>query len=125
MPQVYAATPADSNLAAHTIVKAFIRNPFNMYLYNLMADPDNPPAGTEEMMALRIAATMGTELVLVVDDGDMRCAGVALWTPPQPEPLGWGAWFSRQAGLIYYMVMSLYYGNRGLNKKVVFIMSSL
>lgn len=119
MPQVYAATPADVKDAAHTVVKAFIRDPFNAYFYNFMPDQSNPPWGTEEMMALNIHNNLLTDIVLVVDDGNRKCAGVALWTPPRFEPLGWierviKLIHSAYGGLMGY----LYYRNRGINRAV-------
>jgi hypothetical protein len=120
VPKVSVATSADVQLAAHTIVKAFTRDPFNVYLYNNMADQDHPPWGTEEMMALRIAYTMTTELVFVAHDGEDRCAGVALWAPPQPEPLGWGQWAAQTVTSVQARFACLYYGSRGMNRKVVF-----
>jgi hypothetical protein len=118
MAQVSVATPAHIKDAAHTIVQAFLGDPFNLYLYNYIADQDHPPWGTEEMMALRIWLTMVSELVLVVEDGDSRCAGVALWEPPQSEPLSWGVWARVTARSMYMRLACLYYGSRGVNLKV-------
>lgn len=119
MPQVYAATTADVKDAARTVVKAFIRDPFNAYFYNYMPDQSNPPWGTEEMMALNIRNNLLTDIVLVVDDENRKCAGVALWTPPRFEPLGWIEWsakliYSAYGGLMGYF----YYRNRGINRAV-------
>ena len=120
MPQVYNATPRDVKDAAHSIVKAFIRDPFNTYFYNLMQDPDNPPCGTEEMMAIHIYGNLLTDLVLVADDGDRRCAGVALWTPPRVHPIGWFEWGMKFLHAAYTHIMgSLYYTNRGMNRQVL------
>src|SRR5947199_9997606 len=92
MHQVYHATSADVKNSAHTVVKAFIRDPFNAYFYNLISDQDNPPRGTEEMMALNIHNNLLRDSVLVVDEGGRKCAGVALWTPPRFKPLAWIDW---------------------------------
>lgn len=120
MPQVYVATPAEVKDAAHTIVKAFIHDPFNAFFYNLMPDQSNPPRGTEEMMAIHIHNKTLTDLVLVVDDGDRKCAGVALWIPPRFEPLGWFEWGVKWIHSVYGGVMGhLYYRNRGINRQVV------
>jgi hypothetical protein len=126
MPQVYAATPADVRDAARTIVKAFIRDPFNAYFYNYIPDQSNPPWGTEEMMALNIRNNLLTDIVLVVDDGNRKCAGVALWTPPRFEPLGWIEWcakliYSAYGGLMGYF----YYRNRGINRAVCLFLIKL
>jgi hypothetical protein len=119
MPRVYTATPADVKYASHTVVKAFIRDPFNAYFYNLMADQANPPWGTEEMMAIHIQNKLFTDLVLVVDDDNRKCAGVALWTPPRREPLGWMEWGLKLLHSAYGDLMGyLYYRNRGVNRRV-------
>ena len=119
MPLVHAASSADVKDAAFTVVKAFIRDPFNTYFYNLVPDQMNPPWGTEEMMALNIHTYLLTDIVLVADDGSRKCAGVALWTPPRFEALGWIEWgvkllHSAYGGLMGY----LYYRNRGINREV-------
>jgi hypothetical protein len=120
MHRVYAATPNDVKNAAHTIVRAFIRDPFNAYFYNLMPDPDNPPRGTEEMMAINVYGNVLTDLVLVVDDGDRECAGVALWTPPRLGSLGWFEWGARWIHTVYGGFMDrFYYRNRGINRAVL------
>jgi hypothetical protein len=120
MPRVYCATPSDVKSAAHTVVKAFIRDPFNAYFYNLMADQGNPPWGTEEMMEIHIQNNLFTNLVLVVDDGNRKCAGVALWAPPRTEPLGWIDWGAKLLHSAYGGLMGyLYYRNRGVNRKVL------
>jgi hypothetical protein len=119
MPQVYVATPANIRDAAHTVVKAFIRDPFNAYFYNLMPDQGYPPWGTEEMMALSIHNNLLTNLVLVVHDGNRKCAGVALWTPPRFEPLGWVEWGAKLIHSAYSALMGyFYYRNRGINRAV-------
>ena len=119
MPQVYDATSADVKNAAHTVVKAFIRDPFNAYFYNLMPDQNNPPSGTEEMMALNIHNNLWTDLVLVVDDGGRKCAGVALWTIPRFKPLGWIEWGAKLLQSSYGELMDyFYYRNRGINRAV-------
>ena len=119
MPRVYTAAPADVKPAAHTIVRAFIRDPFNVYFYNLMPDQSNPPQGTEEMMAIHIQNKLFTDLVLVVDDDDRKCAGVALWTPPRFEPIGWIEWGIKLLHSYYgNFVGAIMYRNRGINKPV-------
>ena len=120
MPRVYSATPADVKYAAHTVVKAFTRDPFNAYFYNLMPDQANPPWGTEEMMAIHIQNKLFTDLVLVVDDGNRKCAGVALWAPPRTEPLGWIEWGVKLLHSAYGSLMGhLYYRHRGVNRRVL------
>jgi hypothetical protein len=120
MPQVYNATPADVKDAAHTIVKAFISDPFNVYFYNLMLDQNNPPWGTEEMMAIHIHNSLFTDIVLVLDDEERKCAGVAMWTPPRLEPLGWMEWGAKLIHSTYGGLMGLlYYRNRGINRIVL------
>jgi hypothetical protein len=105
--------------AAETIVKAFIHDPFNLYFYNLIQDPANPPRGTKEMMALHIRNRMITEPVWVVNEGDRRCAGVALWDTPQTEPLGWFDWGYKKLHSWYGNLMGyLYYHNNGINRPV-------
>ena len=122
MPQVYIATPADVKDAAHTVVKAFIGDPFNAFFYNLMPDQSNPPWGTEEMMALGIQNNLLTDLVLVVDDGNRKCAGVALWTPPRFDPTGWVEWGAKLIHSAYSGIMGyLYYRNRGINRAVCYL----
>jgi hypothetical protein len=122
MSQVYTATPADVKDAAHTIVRAFIRDPFNVYFYNLMPDQSNPPCGTEEMMAIHIYNKILTDLVLVVDDEDRKCAGVALWMPPRFEPLGWFEWGAKWIHSVYGGIMGhFYYRDRGINRQVVLL----
>lgn len=118
MIRAFPAAPVDAKDAAHTVVKAFIRDPFNMYFYNLMPDQSNPPWGTEQMMAIHICSQMMSELVLVVDDGGRKCAGVALWTIPRPEPLGWIKWGLRSLHSAYGSLMGYFYGNRGINREV-------
>ena len=119
MSRVYTAAKGDVKDAAETIVKAFIHDPFNLYFYNLMEDPGNPPWGTKEVMALHIRNRMITEPVLVVDDGDKRCAGVALWDTPKMEPVGWCYWSCKKLHSCYGSLMGyLYYRNRGINRRV-------
>ena len=119
MVQLYTASKAEVKDAARTIVKAFIDDPFNLYFYNLMADPANPPRGTEEMMALHIRNRMITDPVLVVDDGDTRCAGVALWDTPKTAQLGWYDWGFKKLHSLYETMMGyLCYRNRGINRRV-------
>lgn len=119
MYQVYIATHADVKDAAQTVVSAFIHDPFNAYFYNLMPDQSNPPWGTKEMVALGIHNNLLTDLVLVVDDGNRKCAGVALWTLPRFEPLGWVEWGAKLIHSAYSVLMGfLYYRNRGINRAV-------
>ena len=120
MIRVYAATSDDVKQAAHTIVKAFIQDPFNAYFYNLMSDQANPPRGTEEMMAIHIRNQMMSDLVLVVDDGGRKCVGVALWALPRPQPLRWVEWGLKSLYLAYTSLMGfLYYRDRGVNRQVL------
>ena len=119
MVHVYTASRRDVKDAAETIVKAFIHDPFNLYFYNLMKDPTNPPCGTEEMMALHIRNRMITDPVLVVNDGNKRCAGVALWDTPKSKPVGWFDWGYKKLHSLYGKLMGyLYYRNRGINRRV-------
>jgi hypothetical protein len=126
MIQVYTASRGDVKDAAKTIVKAFIDDPFNLYFYNLIADPANPPLGTEEMMALHIRNRMITDSVLVVDDGDKRCAGVALWDTPKSTRVGWLNWGFKKLHSLYGSLMGyLYYRNRGINRRVSQLLNEL
>ena len=119
MVQVYTASKGDVKDAAETIVKAFIYDPFNLYFYNLMKDPGNPPWGTEQMMAMHIRNRMITDPVLVVDDGNRRCAGVALWDTPKMTPVGWVDWGYKKLHSFYGSLLEyLYYRNRGINRRV-------
>jgi hypothetical protein len=119
IPQVYRARLANVKDAAHTIIKAFINDPFNAYFYNLMPNPENPPHGTEEMMAHHIRNELLTELVLVADDREKTCAAVALWEPPRSKPLGWFRWSIKKLHKVYTDLLGLlYYRNRGVNRKV-------
>lgn len=119
MSRVYTASKGDVKDAAETIVKAFIHDPFNLYFYNLMEDPGTPPQGTKEMMALHIRTRMITDPVLVVDDGDKRCAGVALWDTPKMKSEGWCDWGYKKLHSWYVSLMGyLYYRNRGINRRV-------
>jgi hypothetical protein len=120
MHRVYSATPADVKYAAHTIVKAFIGDPFNAYFYNYMKDQTNPPWGTEEMMEIHIYHNLLTKLVLAVDEGNTKCAGVALWDVPRVEPMGWLEWTASLIHTAYGGLMGyLYYRDRGINRKVL------
>ena len=118
--QVYKATSADVTASADTIVKAFIGDPFNGYFYNLMPDPKNPPWGTEQVMQMHIYNRLLTDLVLVVDDGNRSCAGVALWTPPLFKPIGWLDWGAQLLHSTYSQLLEcFYYRNTGRNKEVI------
>lgn len=124
--QVYNATPADVKAAADTIVKAFIGDPFNAYFYNLMPDPNTPPWGTEQLMQMHIYNKLFTDLVLVVDDGNQPCAGVALWTPPRFQPIGWIEWGGKLLHSAYSELLAcLYYRNTGKNREVCHLIAAL
>jgi len=118
-PRVYSACSSDVRNAAHTIVQAFLNDPFNAYFYNLRPRVDGPPPGTEEMMAIHIAKLRLSEWVLLVDDHGRKGAGVALWEPPQCQSLGWWTWLVKNVSSIYESLMGiLYYRNTGVNRKV-------
>ena len=122
-PCVYAGSSCDVKDAAHTIVQAFLDDPFNAYFYNLKGHDVQvqgyPAPGTEEMMAIHIGNLLLTEMVLLADDGDRKCAGVALWEPPRSEPLGWWTWSVKQIYSAYEAMMGLvYYRHRGINRQV-------
>ena len=71
------------------------------------------------MMAIHIQNKLFSDLVLVVDDGNKKCAGVALWAPPRTEPLGWIEWGAKLLHSAYGELMGyLYYRNRGVNREV-------
>jgi len=123
-PCVYTASALDVRRAAHTLVQAFVDDPFNAYFYNLRkcADRGTPP-GTEEMMAIHVGKLLLTEWVLLVDDAERKVAGVALWEPPRAEPLGWWIWGKTKVYSAYEVLMGLlYYRNRGVNRKVLLIL---
>jgi hypothetical protein len=119
MGNVYIPSTKDISAAAHTMVTAFLGDPFNKYFYNLVPDQRHRQSGTEEMTALEIYSHMKDALVLAVDDGDQKCAGVALWVPPRLEPIGW---FDLVGRFIRKCALSLvgrfYYRNRGTNRQV-------
>jgi len=119
MVHVYKPTTSELPAAAHTMVKAFTGDPFNEYFYNFMSDQRNPPRGTEEMTAMEIYNHMKDALVIAVDDGDQKCAGVALWVPPLLQPIGWFGLVGRFLRKCLLGLMGrFYYRNRGINRKV-------
>ena len=122
-PCVYTASALYVRNAAHTLVQAFVDDPFNTYFYNLRKSPERgPPPGTEEMMAIHIGKLLLTEWVLLVDDVERRAAGVALWEPPRAEVLGWWIWSKTIVYSAYEVLMGLlYYRNRGVNRKVLLV----
>jgi hypothetical protein len=117
---VYKGRSRTVGSAAETIVQAFLHDPFNMYFYNLLPDPMQPPPDTAAMMAIHVRNAMLTELVLTIDDNGRECASVAMWEPPRETPLGWLNWSLKRVLCLYEAFMGYYYyRNRGVNRTVI------